>query len=129
MVGLVGMLKDLGMVPAVALTGSPDAQFVKEIRALAPDCEAIVGDLFLLHQKLKNRSVDLLIGNSFGKYISRAEDTPLVRIGFPITDRANLHYFPVVGYAGAARLVEIIGNTFLERKDRDADNTYFELIL
>jgi nitrogenase molybdenum-iron protein beta chain len=128
-VGLVGMLKDLGMVPAVALTGSPDAQFVNEIRALAPDCEAIVGDLFLLHQKLKNRSVDLLIGNSFGKYISRAEDTPLVRIGFPITDRANLHYFPVVGYAGAARLVEIIGNTLLERKDRDADDAYFELIL
>lgn len=126
---LVGMLEDLGMEPALALTGSPDAQFVNEIRALAPDCEALVGDLYQLHQKIKNSPVDLLIGNSFGKYISRAEDIPLVRLGFPITDRANMHYFPVVGYGGAARLVEIIGNTLLERKDRDSDDAHFELIL
>jgi nitrogenase molybdenum-iron protein beta chain len=127
--GVVGMLKDLGMEPTFALTGSPDAQFVNEIRRLAPDCEALVGDLYLLHQKIKNRPVDLLIGNSFGKYISRAEDIPLVRLGFPITDRANMHYFPVVGYGGGARLVEIIGNTLLERRDRDSDDVHFELIL
>ena len=59
----------------------------------------------------------------------RAEDIPLVRVGFPITDRANLHYFPIIGYAGAARLVEMIGNTFLERQDRDSDDTHFEMIL
>ncbi len=128
-IGLVGALEDLGMVPTFALTGSPDPQFVGEIHKLAPDCEAIIGDLFLLQQKIKNKAVDVLIGNSFGKYISRAEDIPLVRVGFPITDRANMHYFPIVGYGGAARLVEMIGNTFLERKDRDADDTHFELIL
>ncbi|HCJ79048.1 MAG TPA: nitrogenase molybdenum-iron protein subunit beta, partial [Desulfotomaculum sp.] len=94
-----------------------------------PECEAIIGDLFLLHQKIKNKPVDLLIGNSHGKYIARAEDIPLVRAGFPITDRANLHYFPMVGYAGAARLIEIIGNTLLERLDRDADDSHLELIL
>jgi nitrogenase molybdenum-iron protein beta chain len=128
-IGLVGMINDLGMVPTFALTGSPDTQFVEEIGARAPDCEAIIGDLFLLHQKIKNKVVDVLIGNSLGKYISRAEDIPLVRVGFPITDRANMQYFPTVGYGGAARLVEMIGNTFLERKDRDADDTHFELIL
>lgn len=128
-IGLVGMLKDLGAVPVYALTGTPDKQFEKEIKSLAPSCEAITGDLFLLHQKIKNGPVDMLIGNSFGKYIGRAEDIPLVRVGFPITDRANLHYFPTLGYGGAARLVEMIGNTFLERMDRDADDTHFELIL
>ncbi|RQW78128.1 MAG: nitrogenase molybdenum-iron protein subunit beta, partial [Methanothrix sp.] len=87
------------------------------------------GDTFLLHQKIKNQPVDMLIGNSFGKLIARAEDIPLVRVGFPITDRANLHYFPIIGYGGAARLVEMIGNTFLERRDRDSDDTHFEMVL
>lgn len=128
-IGLVGMLRDLGADPVFALTGTPDKQFEQEIKSVAPSCEAIGGDLFLLHQKIKNVPVDMLIGNSFGKYIARAEDLPLVRVGFPITDRANLHYFPTLGYGGAARLVEMIGNAFLARRDRDADDAHFELIL
>jgi nitrogenase molybdenum-iron protein beta chain len=127
--GIVSLLVGLGMEPVFALTGTPDKQFISEINQLAPECEAIIGDLFLLHQKIKNKPVDLLIGNSHGKYIARAEDIPLVRAGFPITDRANLHYFPMVGYAGTARLIEIIGNTLLERLDRDADDSHLELIL
>ncbi|MCK9565783.1 MAG: nitrogenase molybdenum-iron protein subunit beta, partial [Methanothrix sp.] len=96
---------------------------------LASDCDAMIGDTFLLHQKIKNHPVDMLIGNTYGKLIARSEDIPLVRVGFPITDRANLHYFPIIGYAGTARLVEMIGNTFLERRDRDSDDTHFEMIL
>jgi nitrogenase molybdenum-iron protein beta chain len=127
--GIVSLLVDLGMEPVFALTGTPDKQFIAEINQLAPECEAIIGDLFLLHQKIKNKPVDLLMGNSYGKYIARAEDIPLVRAGFPITDRANLPYFPIVGYAGAARMIEKIGNTLLERLDRDADDSHLELIL
>lgn len=128
-IGLVSLVVELGMNPVYALTGTPDKQFVEEVHKLAPDCEAIIGDLFLLHQLIKNHPVDMLIGNTFGKLISRAEDIPLVRVGFPIMDRANMHYFPVVGYAGTARLVEMIGNTFLERRDRDSDDAHFEMIL
>ncbi|WP_026486050.1 nitrogenase molybdenum-iron protein subunit beta [Caldanaerobius polysaccharolyticus] len=128
-VGIVGLLADMGMEPVFALTGTPDKQFISEVNKIAPDCEAIIGDLFLLHQKIKNRPVDLLMGNTYGKYIARAEDIPFIRIGFPIFDRANLHFFPIVGYMGAARLVERIGNTLLDRVDRDAYDSYFELIL
>jgi nitrogenase molybdenum-iron protein beta chain len=127
--GMLSLVVEMGMNPVYALTGTPDKLFADEVHKVAPDCEAIVGDLFLLHQKIKSRKVDLLIGNSFGKLIARAEDIPLVRVGFPITDRANMHYFPIVGYAGAARLVEMIGNTFLERLDRDADDAHFEMVL
>jgi nitrogenase molybdenum-iron protein beta chain len=126
---MLSLVVEMGMNPVYALTGTPDKLFAEEVHKIAPDCEAIVGDLFLLHQKIKSRKVDLLIGNSFGKLIARAEDIPLVRVGFPITDRANMHYFPIVGYAGAARLVEMIGNTFLERLDRDADDAHFEMVL
>ena len=128
-IGMLSLAVEMGMNPVFALTGTPDKKFAEEVHSVAPDCEALQGDTFLLHQKIKNRPVDMLIGNSFGKLIARAEDIPLVRVGFPITDRANLHYFPIIGYAGAARLVEMIGNTFLERRDRDSDDTHFEMVL
>ncbi len=128
-IGLLSLAMEMGMNPTYALTGTPDKKFEDEVKKVAPDCEAILGDTFLLHQKIKNRPVEMLIGNTFGKLVARAEDIPLVRVGFPITDRANMHYFPILGYAGAARLVEMIGNTFLERRDRDADDTHFEMVL
>jgi nitrogenase molybdenum-iron protein beta chain len=128
-IGLLSLVVEMGMDPVFALTGTPDKKFAEEVHNVAPECEAMIGDTFLLHQKIKNRTVDMLIGNTYGKLIARAEDIPLVRVGFPITDRANLHYFPIVGYSGAARLVEMIGNTFLERRDRDSDDTNFEMVL
>jgi nitrogenase molybdenum-iron protein beta chain len=128
-IGLVSLIEEMGMNPVFALTGTPDKKFAGEVHALAPGCEALIGDTFLLHQKIKNRPVEMLIGNTFGKLIAREEDIPLVRVGFPIMDRANMHYFPIVGYAGAARLVEMIGNAFLERRDRDSDDAHFEMIL
>lgn len=128
-IGMLSLLVEMGMNPVFALTGTPDKKFAEEVKKVAPECEAMIGDTFLLHQKIKNHLVDMLIGNTYGKLIAKAEDIPLVRVGFPITDRANLHYFPIVGYAGAARLVERIGNTFLERRDRDSDDTNFEMVL
>ena len=128
-IGMLSLLVEMGMNPVFALTGTPDKKFAEEVRKVAPECEAMIGDTFLLHQKIKNHPVDMLIGNTYGKLIAKAEDIPLVRVGFPITDRANLHYFPIVGYAGAARLVEMIGNTFLERRDRDSDDANFEMVL
>jgi nitrogenase molybdenum-iron protein beta chain len=128
-IGMLSLATEMGMNPVYALTGTPDKQFADEVHKTAPDCEAILGDTFLLHQKIKSRPVDMLIGNTYGKLISRAEDIPLVRVGFPIMDRANMHYFPILGYAGAARLVEMIGNTFLERQDRDSEDSHFEMIL
>ena len=64
--------------------------------------------MFLLHQWIKNEPVDLLIGNTYLKYISRDEDIPLVRWGFPILDRVGHQYFPTVGYKGGLRLLEKI---------------------
>jgi nitrogenase molybdenum-iron protein beta chain len=87
------------------------------------------GDLFELHQWIKEESVDLLIGTTFGKYIARAEDIPLVRVGFPILDRAVHPLMPVTGYRGCLRLIEMISNALLERRDRDAADEDYELVL
>ena len=76
--------------------------------------------MFLIHQWIKNEPVDLLIGNTYGKYIARDEDIPLVRLGFPISGPGRPQYFPTVGYRGGIRLLEKILDAFLDRQDREA---------
>ncbi|MTI80367.1 MAG: nitrogenase molybdenum-iron protein subunit beta [Firmicutes bacterium] len=140
-IGLTEFLLSLGMKPVHILTGTPTSTlggiggfFEKEINHLLEPAgiEAQVkagGDLFELHQWIKNEPVDLIIGNTYGKYIAKAEDIPLVRVGFPILDRSVQTYLPVVGYKGAMRLIEMITNTLLDREDRDSKDEDFELVM
>lgn len=128
--GLCSMCAGMGMEVSYALTGTKSEAWEKETREIVPDAEVMGNsDLYLLHQKIKNDPVDLLIGNSHNKYIARAEDIPLVRVGFPVSDRANMHYFPIMGYMGAAMLATRIGNTLLDRKDRETEDAKLELIM
>jgi nitrogenase molybdenum-iron protein beta chain len=133
-IALTGFILELGMVPKYVLTGTPGEAFEKQVQQMLEDAgvEAKVkaaGDLFTLHQWLKEESVDLLLGTTYGKYIARAEDIPFVRVGFPILDRGVHSYMPIVGYKGAMRLVEMISNTLLDRQDRDAKDEDFELLM
>lgn len=134
-IGLVEFLLAMGMVPKYVITGTPGAAFEKEVKAMLDQAGIedykvkAEGDLFELQQWIKNEPVDLLIGNTYGKLISRAEDVPLVRIGFPILDRSVHSYFPIVGYKGAMRIVEMISNALLDRQDRDAADEDFEITM
>jgi nitrogenase molybdenum-iron protein beta chain len=85
--------------------------------------------LFELHQWIKNEPVDLLIGSTYGKHNARAEDIPFIRAGFPVLDRYGGTLLPIVGYAGAIRLVEQIINALLDRFDRDVSDEDFEIVL
>lgn len=87
------------------------------------------GDLFELHKWVKDNHVDLLIGTTHCKYIARAEDIPLVRVGFPIFDRAVHPLMPIVGYRGCLRLIEMVSNALLDRRDRDCKDEDYELVL
>lgn len=136
LVSLAEFLCDLDMRPVYIVTGTPGKAFEKRIaRALdgrVPEAKVQQGknaDMFLMHQWIKNEGVDLLIGNTYGKYIARDEDTPLVRHGFPILDRVGHQYFPTVGYVGAMRLVEQMLSAFMDRQDRDALEESFELVM
>ena len=136
LVPLCEMLVDLDMRPVYVVTGTPGKKFLKRLDKFLSDAvpEAKVefghnADMFLMHQWIKNESVDLLIGNTYGKYISRDEDIPFLRHGFPIFDRIGHQYFPTVGYRGAIRLIEQMLSLFLDRKDRDSPEESFELVL
>ncbi len=131
---MVEFLLDLNMKPVHVVTGTPGGKFEKRVKELigsavpSPNVKA-AGDLFLLHQWIKNEPVDLLMGNSYGKHIARAEDIPFVRFGWPILDRVGHTYFPSVGYSGGLRILEKILGALMDRQDRDAPDERFELVM
>jgi nitrogenase molybdenum-iron protein beta chain len=134
-IAMTEFLITMGMIPKYVLTGTPGKTFEAEINAMLKEAGIkgsrvkAEGDLFELHQWIKEENVDLLIGTTYGKYIARKEDIPLVRFGFPILDRAVHPLMPVVGYRGCLRLIEQISNALLERRDRDCLDEDYELVL
>jgi nitrogenase molybdenum-iron protein beta chain len=133
LIPLVEFLVTIGMKPVHIVSGTPGKAFTKRIKEITAKFGDDInvknpGDMFLMHQWIKNEPVDLLICNTYGKYIARDEDIPFVRHGFPILDRVGHSYFPSVGYAGGLRLLEKITGVLMDRKDRDASEETFELV-
>ncbi|MHC1730010.1 MAG: nitrogenase component 1 [Syntrophobacteraceae bacterium] len=134
LVSLTEFLVSLDMWPIHIVTGSPGKKFESKIREITRDIPHEInikaaGDMFLFHQWIKNDPVDLIMGNTYLKYIARDEDIPFIRFGFPILDRVGHSYFPTVGYLGGIRLLEKILDALLDRKDRDSPEESFELVL
>jgi len=120
MIGLTAFLLELGCEPAHILSTNGDKEWAAKVQAILdtspfgkgckvyPKC-----DLWHMRSLLFTEPVDFLIGNSFGKYLERDCKVPLIRIGFPITDRHHHHRFPIWGYEGGLRvLVSILDEHF-----------------
>jgi nitrogenase molybdenum-iron protein beta chain len=134
LITLTEFLVSIDMWPIHIVTGTAGKDFETRIQEITHEVPQPVnvragGDMFLLHQWIKNDPVDLLMGNTYLKYIARDEDIPLVRFGFPIMDRVGHSYFPTVGYRGGMRLLEKILDAVLDRQDRDAPEESFELVM
>lgn len=134
LIALTEFLVSIDMWPIHIVTGTPGKQFESKILEITKDIPHPVnvraaGDMFLFHQWLKNEPVDLIMGNTYLKYIARDEDVPLIRFGFPILDRVGHSYMPTVGYRGGIRLLEKILDALLDRQDRDAPEESFELVM
>lgn len=133
--GLTRFLVSLDMRPVHIVTGSPAGKKYEKAlgEAVAGVPEEVNikvrGDMLLLHQWIKNDPVDLIIGNTYAKYIAKDEDIPLVRYGFPIYDRMGHSYFSTMGYRGAMRILEKLLDAILERKDRDSSDIDIELVM
>jgi nitrogenase molybdenum-iron protein beta chain len=135
LLALSRFLVALEMKPVYIVTGSPagkkyEAALREAVADIGDEVKIKVpGDMFLFHQWIKQAPVDLIIGNTYAKYIARDEDIPLVRHGFPILDRMGHSYFSTFGYRGALRLLEKMLEAILDRKDRDSGEPDFELVL
>ncbi len=129
---LTEFLVDIGMKPVHIVTGTPGKYFTEKMEKLVPEANVKNGpqaDMYLMHQWIKNEPVDLLIGNTYGKYIAKDENIPFVRMGFPIYDRVGHSYFPLVGYKGALRLLEKILTVIMDKIDAEATEEKFELVM
>ena len=124
LIPLTEFLVSMDMKPVYIVTGTASKTFderMKEILKDIPEAKYMSGeraDMFRMHQRIKQEGVDLLIGNTYGKYISRDENTPFIRFGFPIADRAGHNFNPKTGYVGATHLAIQILDAFLDHKDR-----------
>jgi nitrogenase molybdenum-iron protein beta chain len=134
-IAMTQFLVEIGMIPTVVITGTPGKRFetrVKEIlEKVSPDAHVeAYSDIHKLHQIIKNKPVDLLMGNSYGKYVARAEgNLPFVRFGWPIMDRAGHRFFPLLGYRGAMFYLDKIIDQFFDKADRENPDELVELVL
>jgi nitrogenase molybdenum-iron protein beta chain len=133
--GMVTFLLEMGGEPVHIITGWAPKKFEKELATLLESSPAgknakiYVGkDLWHMRSLLMTDPVDMLLGDSHGKYAARDAGIPHVRFGFPIFDRVNLHRYPIIGYPGVLNLVTWIVNAFIEETDRTSDNEHFELL-
>ncbi|MDR3136958.1 MAG: hypothetical protein LBU07_06095 [Coriobacteriales bacterium] len=135
--GLTEFCLECGMVPAFIGTGTPGGHFEERVRAILtkhgrkPDSCWVKAetDYFEIHQRIIQEPVDMLLGPSLFKQIARAEDIPLVRVGFPILDRYLHSYFPLVGYQGALHLLKAMCDALMDRLDRDSADADLEFVM
>jgi nitrogenase molybdenum-iron protein beta chain len=124
--GLVSFLLELGTEPVHIVVTNSNSEFEKELQALldsSPNGKSATiwgrKDLWHLRSLMFTEPVDLLIGNSYGKYLWRDTHTPMVRIGYPIFDRHHMHRYATLGYMGAINMLNWIVNTILDELDRN----------
>ncbi|MDD2270666.1 MAG: Fe-only nitrogenase subunit beta [Desulfuromonadaceae bacterium] len=119
-IGLAEFCLDLEMKPVLLLLGDDNPGYKEDprIKALQEkvdyDMQIIMNaDFWDLENRIKNEGLelDLILGHSKGRFISIDYDIPMLRVGFPTYDRAGMHRYPVVGYAGAIWLAEQMANT------------------
>ncbi|HHN64395.1 MAG TPA: nitrogenase molybdenum-iron protein subunit beta [Nitrospirae bacterium] len=130
LLGLIRFLMEMGGEPVHIVCTNGDKRFEEEANALLRSSyhgrngKVYTGkDMWHLRSLMFTEPVDLLMGNSYAKFLWRDTGTPLIRIGFPIFDRHHLHRYPIVGYQGVINLVNWIVNTVLDEMDRASMNT------
>jgi nitrogenase molybdenum-iron protein beta chain len=133
---LIEFLVDMDMKPVYIVSGTPgkhfDSRMAEILSERVPEAKYKNGpqaDMFLMHQWIKENPVDLLIGNTYGKYIARDEKIPFVRMGFPIVDRIGHSYFSTLGYTGGLRIVEKLLSAIMDKQDATCLEEKFELVM
>ncbi|MDO5835758.1 MAG: nitrogenase iron-molybdenum cofactor biosynthesis protein NifN [Methanobacterium sp.] len=117
--GMTRFTAEMGMIPSVVCTGTKSKIFNKDMDCISREKEIFPvilagGDLYDMHQAIKERGADILIGNSYGASIAQEENIPLFRVGFPIFDRLGAQRISTLGYRGGIEFVDRITNTILD---------------
>jgi nitrogenase molybdenum-iron protein beta chain len=124
--GMARFLLELGAEPRHCLATNGNKAWEARMEALfatspfGAGCKAWGGkDLWHMRSLLATERVDFLIGNSYGKYLERDTNTPLIRLTFPVFDRHHHHRFPLMGYGGGLRVLVTLLDKFFDTLDAD----------
>ncbi|MDR3271650.1 MAG: Fe-only nitrogenase subunit beta [Peptococcaceae bacterium] len=131
-IGLADFCIECGMKPVLLLLGDDVKAYKKDTRIQAlsekaeDDAIEVISnaDLWELESRLKEgMELDLILGHSKGRFIAIDYQIPMVRVGFPVFDRAGLWKETVMGYKGAEFLANSMANAFFAdmeyKKDRE----------
>lgn len=104
---------ELKMEPTVVMSSSPSAVFTLKINEMAAEFGVspvvIAGsDLTRFEATVKDTGADVVFGPSYTAGIANEAGLSLVRIGFPIYDQPSCHRWPILGYKGGLRLLDLI---------------------
>lgn len=129
-VGITAFLAEIGIKPVLCASGGKSGHLQAAIAAVTQDIltepplvrEAI--DFYEIAEQIDSLEPDLLIGTSKGYPIARERNIPLIRVGFPIHDRFGGQRTLHVGYRGTQRLLDLIVNAILEKKQADSPVGY-----
>ena len=128
--GYTEFLLELGAEPVHLLSTNGGEEWAGRVRALLESSPyGLVGkahpkrDLWHMRSLLHTEPVDFLIGSTYGKYLERDCNVPLVRLSFPIFDRHNYHRFATWGYKGALWLHTMLLDEFFETLDANTKDT------
>jgi nitrogenase molybdenum-iron protein beta chain len=118
--GLARFVGELGMDPTMVCTGANSKTFTPDMEKISKETGSDIDVLFEQDMRsfevyVEENPVDIMIGPSDGRLLAHDLGIPLIRTGFPVYDRIGYHRHPIVGYNGAARLMELITNAVLEK--------------
>ncbi len=121
--GISALLAENGVKVNVAATGSASKRFKTQLSKLMEkfNQQAITmqdSDFETIREVIKQEEVNLMIGNSDGKFIWEKDGIDLIRVGFPVHDHIGAQRKLRMGYKGSIRLLDEVVNSLLDQKHR-----------
>ncbi|MEW6447151.1 MAG: nitrogenase component 1 [Bacillota bacterium] len=107
---------ELGMEPVAVMSNTPSDLFVHEIETIAKKyakAPVIISGSKLseIERIIYQGGTDMILGPSYLTGIAKSAGVPLFRIGFPVYDRCSCDRWPILGYRGGLRLLDLIVKT------------------
>ncbi|MEI8186043.1 MAG: nitrogenase component 1 [Chlorobiaceae bacterium] len=129
-VGMAAFLSEIGIIPVLCASGGKSGLLRKSIKELVPNMEELGikvregVDFVDIEDEAKLLNPDFLIGNSKGYTMSRKNNIPLLRLGFPIHDRFGGQRMHHLGYRGTQELFDRIVNSVIEQRQNASSIGY-----
>ena len=129
-VGMTAFLSEIGITPVLCASGGKSGLLRKSIKELIPDMDDMGikvregVDFVDIEDEAQLLKPDFLIGNSKGYTMSRKNNIPLLRLGFPIHDRFGGQRMHHLGFRGTQELFDRIVNTVIEQRQNASSIGY-----